>query len=724
MRADTVLPSYNGSTNGKTNGPAQDQFLVEDQGGFNVGALIKTLQRKWWIIAGITVVTTGLSAVKVLNEKPIYTDTFEILAQDQSTETEVISNVPETLASQEQVTVNRDLLKILTGPKVLQPVVEGVRDRYPDYCPPVSTNPDLLEASYDPCYQVLADRLRVNTLGKDSDILQVTFQDLDPQIVQVVLTLVSEAYLTYSLESKQADIRRALEFVQQKLPDLENKVDSLQDQLQALRLNYDLIDPESRGAQLSGQVTAFSQQQLDLQIELEQNRATYENLRSQLSGPQEQASSSALAQNPRYQTLLDTLLALDTEIAEASTLYLDASPDMEVLKEQRRNVLTLLEQQGAQSQRDLVSQMQALETQEGSLNRTLQGLSVDVDELSDISRRYVDIQRGLEIETENLNQFLAKQAALEIDAAQREIPWEVVTPSTNPTPQAISFLQNLLLGGTLGLLLGAAIVLLLDRSTGVLYSEQDIQRAMKLPILGKIPDADAVEQAILTSAQSLQLANGAVENPDRASLNGAVNDLPAHDPFMEAFRSLYTNLRLNSVDQLQSVVVSSVMDDEGKSVTAIHLAKAAALLGQRVLLVDTNLRDPKIHRYLDLPNDYGLTELALNDASALAKNTFLHEISNGLMVLCAGQKCHDAGHTLTSKRVQRIIQQLKTKFDLIVFDTPSLLGQTDAYLVAEQVDGMLIVARPGQIKQQSLDQAMGQIRIANINVFGLAIRES
>ena len=59
-----------------------------------------------------------------------------------------------------------------------------------------------------------------------------------------------------------------------------------------------------------------------------------------------------------------------------------------------------------------------------------------------------------------------------------------------------------------------------------------------------------------------------------------------------------------------------------------------------------------------------------------------------------------------------------------MFDTPSLLGQTDAYLVAEQADGMLIVARPGQIKQQSLDQAMGQIRIANINVFGLAIRES
>ena len=501
----------------------------------------------------------------------------------------------------------------------------------------------------------------------------------------------------------------------------------MQDQLQSLRLTHNIIDPDSRGSQLSGQVGTFSKQQLDLQISLEQNRANYENLRAQLGGPQEQASSSALAQNPRYQSLLDSLLELDTQIAQASTLYLDTSPDMEVLKEQRQNLLTLLEQQGEQSQRDLISQMQELEAQERSLNGALQGLSSDVDELAGISRDYVEIQRELGIATENLNQFLAKQAALEIDSAQREIPWEIVTPPTQSRVAPVSLTQNLVLGGVLGLLMGSVLALLLDKSTGVLYSDKDIQRAMQLPILGKIPTPQPVERDVFSPMQALQLATSKASKTDADTTvspleNGAATY--AEDPFMEAFRSLYTNLRLSSADQpLTSVVISSVMENEGKSIAAIHLAEAAALMGQRVLLVDTNLRDPKIHSYLKLPNDAGLTDLALSDASAITKNTFLHEPITGLKVLCAGTKGHDAGHILTTKRVQKLIQQLKTKFDLVVFDAPSLLGQSDAYLIAEQADGMLIVTSPGQLKQNLLDQAMDQLRIANVNVFGIAVRE-
>ncbi|MEM9008508.1 MAG: polysaccharide biosynthesis tyrosine autokinase [Cyanobacteria bacterium P01_F01_bin.86] len=717
MRADTVPSS--------STWIAPDRFTpAEDEGGLNVGALFKILQRKWWIIAGMTIVSMGLAATKVLTEKPTYSGGFEILVRAQSTETEVISNVPETITSQERDAVSKDLLKILTGPAVLQPVIEGIKERYPSYCPAAPANTEItdpLDVSYDPCYQILASRLKVNQLGKGSNIIRVTLQDPEAQTVQVVLNLVSQAYLTYSLESKQADIRRAMEFVEQKLPDLTNKVESLQDQLQSLRLDYNIIDPDSLGSQLSGQVNTFSKQQLDLQIELEQNRANYEGLRSQLAGPQEQASSSALDSNPRYQSLLNSLLQLDTQIAEASTLYLDGSPDMEILKEQRDNLLVLLEEQGEQSQRDLLNQMRALEMREQSLNQTLQGLSSDVDELSGISREYLEIQRELGIATENLNQFLAKQAALEIDSAQREIPWEIVTPTSQPRASSISLTQDLIVGGVLGLLLGAVLALLLDKSTGVLYLEKDIQRAMQLPILGKIPTPKTTVPTVLDPSKALQLANGDIEKGAASNGAGVVID----DPFMEAFRSLYTNLRLSSADQpLKSVVVSSVMDKEGKSVAAIHLAEAAALLGQRVLLVDTNLRDPKIHSYLKLPNDAGLTDLALSDASELTKNTFLHEPIDSLKVLCAGTKGNDAGHILTTKRVQKLIQQLKPRFDLVVFDSPSLLGQSDAYLVAEQVDGMLIVAHPGQLKQNLLDQAMDQLRIANVNVFGVAIRES
>ena len=190
MRADTVPSS--------STWIAKDRLTPEDEGGLNVGALVKTLQRKWWIIAGMTVVSMGLATARVLTEKPIYSGDFEILVKAQSTETEVISNVPETITSQERDAVSRDLLKILTGPAVLQPVIEGIKEQYPNYCPSTPESAaltDPLEVSYDPCYQTLVSRLRVNQLGNGSDIIRVSLQDPDPQTVQVLLGLVSQAYL-------------------------------------------------------------------------------------------------------------------------------------------------------------------------------------------------------------------------------------------------------------------------------------------------------------------------------------------------------------------------------------------------------------------------------------------------------------------------------------------------------------------------------------------------
>ena len=111
---------------------------------------------------------------------------------------------------------------------------------------------------------------------------------------------------------------------------------------------------------------------------------------------------------------------------------------MQVLREQRENLVTLLNQQAQQSQQEILNRIRELEFRNQALSEAIQGINTDVDNLSGISRNYTDIQRELQVATENLTQFLAKKAALEIDAAQRELPWEVVTPPSTPRPQPVS----------------------------------------------------------------------------------------------------------------------------------------------------------------------------------------------------------------------------------------------------------------------------------------------
>jgi len=706
--------------------------IDEAEGGLNVGQLLHTLQRKWLLIVGITLATTAVAAAKVLTDTPVYTDTIEILVQPLSAENEVTLNIPETLTGGTEGatgSLNADLLKILTSPNVLEPVIEKVQAQYPDFCNPSVGSASQSNIADRICYNRIRQGLAVGSLNKNSKILQASFQNSDPGKVTYILNALANAYLEYSLDSRQADISRGVEFVNKKLPDLREKVSVLQGQLQDLRLKNNLVDPESRGNQLSGQMDSFSQEKLQIEVQLEQNRDIYENLKQQLKNPSESAASSALANNPRYQTLLSSLLELDSQIAEASTLYLNSSPDMQVLREERQNLLTLLTQQGQQSEQEIVNQIRELEAREQALDQTIQTLNSDIGSLAGISRNYTDIERELAVATENLTQFLTKKEALEIDAAQREIPWEIVTPSSEPRPQSVSLPQNLLLGGILGLLLGACTALLLDKSGGVIYSDEEIRRTTRLPVLGRIPEQDfsKVEIEQESMAESLEYVGASIRSGHggrslASSLNGNGKPSYGESPFSEAFRSLYTNLRLlNSTNPVRAIAVSSVMPSEGKSTVALHLAQAAAAMGQRVLLVDADLRNPQVHSYLGISNEKGLTNLFSGESNPALIQKFLPEPN--LYVIAAGSAPFDPARLFSSRSMKRFTEKVRKTFDLVIYDTPPLLGQSDAYIVANHADGLLLVTQPGKIRQSLLDRAMEQLQIADINVLGLVTRE-
>ncbi len=729
MKPETTLPLLSS--------PLDAAISLEDaEGGLNVGQLLSTLQRKWLLITGITLLTTAAAAAKVLTDTPTYSGTLEILVQPITAETEVISTVPETLTGQQpsaqKAAVDQDLVRILSSPSVLQPVVEDVKSRYPQFCSPSAEAVNPADVTDEMCYNSIRLGLELEALSKGSDILQITFNNPDPQKVQTVLESVAESYLQYSLSSRQVDISRGIDFVNQKLPDLQKKVNNLQSRLQDLRLDNDLIDPDSRGSQLSSQMSAFTQEQLEIEVELKQNRDVYENLRQQLQQPQETNASSALADNPRYQTLLNSLLEIDAQIAEASTLYLDASPDLQVLKEQRQNLLNLLADQGRQSEQEIVSKIRELEARDQAIGQTIAGLNANVDDLSGISRDYTDIQRELQVATENLTQFLSKKEALEIDAAQREIPWEIVTPPTSPQPAPDSLPQNLLLGGLLGLLLGIGAALLLDQSAGVIYNDEEIRRATRLPVLGRIPNQTLPEIVSERKdvAESVQYADAAAPSERNGfsrskvlTAQKASDKVYAGDPFSESFRSLYTNIRLlNTHKPVRSVAVSSVMPGEGKSTVAIHLAETIAAMGQRVLLVDADLRNPHIHTYLELSNEKGLTNLFSGESNPAVIQKFAPNSS--LYIIASGSASFEPTRLFSSRSMRQFVERIESKFDFVIYDTPPLLGQSDAYLVADNTDGLLLVTKPGQLKQSLLDRAMEQLRMANINVLGLVNREN
>ncbi len=701
--------------------------LTTAEGGLDLGSLLSTLRRRFWLIAGVTAAVTAAAGVRAYLSPPTYSAAFEILIQPQSAETEVISSLSEVPKSRSTPLTLADQTKILTGPGVLQPVVTDLRAKGLVGCVPPNQAgaTGLSEAELDSlCYARIKSRLGIQ-LTKDSRIFQAMYRGDSSQDVEYVANLISQTFLDYGLASRQRDLQQGLSFLADKIPDARQRVDELQTNLETLRQGSNLITPEAEGGKLSSQISGFENEYRSVLIQLEENLTLYEELQRQLTQrPQDASVSSVLSNNSRYQAMVQQLLELDSQIAQASTLFLNTSPEMQVLQEQRQNLLVLMAREGANAQQELLGQIDVLASREEALSSTLDGLNIDVDQLAEITRQFTDLDRELTIANTNLSQLLARRETLQIEAAQRELPWELITPATLATDVA-NLTNNLVLGGLLGLLLGVGLALALDSQKDVLYTPRDLKRVTPVPILGLIPHNAAVEQGY--DEQHLlslyKVMGEALNGTGKGSKKGA---LPIEDmyAYREAFRSLVANLqRLDADRPLKSLVISSADNQLADSTTAAYLAWAAAELGNRVLLIDADFRFPHLHNFLDLPNQQGLANILAGELDL--KNVIKRSPTEpNLFVLTTGTTNIDPARLLSSVKMKQFVTKTEAYFDLVIYDSPPFAEYADAALLSAETSGLVLVSHLGTVKTAQLEQALEKLWISKIPLIGLIAKEA
>lgn len=693
---------------------------TDDEGGLNLGQVVATLRRKALIIAGVTTVVASGALLKALNSKPLYKANFEILTKPITVEERVISSVPQSLSNKERQQapekgVDPTKLKVLKSMALLAPIVKKLEPQYPGI-------------SYDE----IAANLVVTPLPQ-SEILAVSFQGGNSEKVKAVLDQVADAYLRYSLEERLADVRQGIDFVDAQLPQLQKRVAVIQDELQNFRQRYNLIDPDSQGKQLADQTTKIEQQRFEAQAKLNEVRVLYQNLSRELAQQTDVRASSALSENAPYQKLLSQILEVEAQAAKDSSLFQDNSPNIQVLRDQQKNLLPLLQREAQRVQAGLADKIQELESRNQFLARTEIALNQDIKQLSVVARRYVDIQRELKIATDNLDQFLTKREALRIDGGQRKTPWQILTPPTNPSPFSADVKRSALLGTVLGLLIGIGVALLLDKVSSILHSAEEIKALSKLPILGAIPyntNLKETEQSLVSLNQitaSTDVSSPVHQMPRRFGVNNS-NGSTSHQyrgsVFLEAFRSVYTNILLLSPDErIRSIIISSSIPGEGKSTISIYLAQAAAALGQRVLLVDADLRLPKLHQRLEMDNTFGLSTIIAEDLDfeGVVQKSFLE---SNLAILTAGQAPPDPTRLLSSKKMQNLMERLQEAYDLVIYDMPPIVGLADAKLLAPRVDGIVMVAGLNKTKASVLTQTLEELKLSAVPVLGIVANGS
>lgn len=735
-----------------------------EEGEGSLNQIFGVLRRRLAIIASVAVLTTSAAAYWTSTRIPKYEGRFQLLVEPlKRSDSELLRLLSESLkqnvsdiAKETQAQLDyQALMEVLRSPKLINPVIREIQAKYPD------VNADRLVGN-DTTGKVASGRegtlfITRITQGKDeSRVVEVRYRDSDPQKINFILDKVSQAYRKYSVEQQQTNLRQGIRFVDQQVPNLRTRVNTLQSQLQNFQQRYGVVNPDLQSEQILKRAEQLRLERLDTERKLTEAKTLYVSLQSQLGMQQDAAiAAAALSESPQYQELQKQIREIDAQIAKESSLFTEDSPKIQGLREQKARLLPLLDREarvalgsriaptvnpGAVTyqnsiRRDLTQQMANTANQirslEASLNNNTQAIvqaNQLVQQYPQIARQYTNLQRELQIATDTLTQLLSRQEALRVEAAQQEIPWELIMPPTlprkpngDPIPVLPDRNRDIVLGGIAGLLLGVLVAFLVDNLHNVFHDPEQVRSKAKIPLLGVIPYQKQIRKIARFAKKEMLIAGDTTNNNKEQKLLAARQLSRESDVALTSFCSLYTRVKaLRAETPTRAIAVTSAAKGEGKTTVAVHLAQMAAEAGQRVLLIDANLHQPTIHGYFGLLNSKGLHEvlaqgLDLDDVIAQAPG------EENLFIVPGGESSSNSAKLFASHRMHSLIEQAGDNFDLVIFDTPQLLGRLDANILATQVDGILLVVALGKTSRTTIKQVMEETKAARFSVLGSVI---
>jgi succinoglycan biosynthesis transport protein ExoP len=714
-----------------------EELSAQPQKTLNLKPLLRTFQRKALIIIGIIGLVGAGVYYKISGGQKTYQGDFRMLVEPVTTEARIAD--PSALANQGPGggVPNRDFfsldyptqLEILQSPQMLSAIAKQVQKRYP------KVTKDFIKQG------LLVLRVGVNDMTI-TKILEVRFIGQDPAIVEFVLQETKKKYLKYSLDERKTRIGEGVKFIEDQLPGLNKRVNDLKSDLQMIQQQQKITDPKEQGAQLLEQVRTVETLELETQRLLQEQKTLYANLQKQLDfTPDEAIAASALSEEPQYKDLLTKVKEVEGQIAVETARFKSANPIVEALERKRANLVALLNQQtqrilgqnlvgtAANSKVqnfqnsiriglikqlvDTANQLQVLEARSQALAQTKNNLSREAREFPSIARRYNELQQQLDIAARTRDQLLSQRETLRVQAAQSQVPWEMVSEPQiprdrkgEPIPLAANNKNKFVMAVVGALVLGLGSAILIEKLHNIFYCADDVKDAVEAPLLGEIP----LDKNAKNFPPSIANAYAYLEGKERNKKNAA--------EFIEAFDSLYTNIRfLSSNRTISSLAVGSATVGEGKSTVALNLAHVAALAGQRVLLVDANLHSPSLHLLLELPNVKGLSNL-LDNQNKPNEIIQRSHLADNLFVLTAGLPIPGTARRLASSGMQYLMEELQATFDLVIYDTPPLVDSKDANFLAARTDGILLVVAIRQVNFSVVQKVFSQLENFGIPCLG------
>jgi capsular exopolysaccharide synthesis family protein len=563
----------------------------------------------------------------------------------------------------------------------------------------------------------------------NTNIINITVTSEDPEFCQVAANIVAEIFKEQNTYERNKRAISARKFIEDQIKVISTKLKEAEEKVKTFREENKLVSLPDQSRIVLDQLTRGEAQYNELTKSLSEMELMARQLKEQRAIPK-QTLEGVVAERvgPIFQRLNTQLLDLNVKKDSLLLVFTDKHPEVQDVNEQIANIT-----------KNMVSQLMA---QKNTLQRSAESLKVEIEKLKEQLKALPEsglelarLERDVRLNAEVYTLLEQKHQEALIKEAEKIEEVTIVKPALKPTsainpPQTASVT---FVGTVLGMIIGLVFAFIMETMDTSIGTIEDVEAYLEVPVVGIIPFIAPEDiRDILLKKSHIEQSDEILERNARL-----VTHFAPKSTLAESYRALRTNIQFSCLErEAKLLIFTSSSPGEGKSSTTMNLAMVMAQAGNKVLLVDADLRKPMVNKVFGLDREPGLSDVILgnyefDDVIRTVTDIMMGKMGmedimttpgiDNLSIITSGTVPPNPSELLNSPRIPSLLAQLKEKFDIVLIDTTPILPATDAAILGSKADGVVIVYQVGKIARGSLKRAKVQMDNVKAKVIGIVL---
>jgi exopolysaccharide transport family protein len=687
------------------------------------------VKRKWSVLACLVSIFSAV-AIASLKMTPVYEARGTIAINKADSGLVNFNNSPTFNVDYYDPTEMETEVRILQSDLLaLQVIKELALDRRPEFGGKPAPLPSTLDLAPD---SLQGDSGRTSSLlsafrgsltvslAPNTHIIELRYRSTDKEMAAQVVNTVMTTYTENNFKSRFDSTMQASDWLSKQLVDLQMKVETSQEKLVRYQKEHEILGIDEKQNITTAKLDELNKALTIAESERMDKEAVYRLVQGGDSDTIASAAGvlDAAGAGSQGSSLLETLRGKQAELkiqaADLSTQFGPSYPKLAQLNNQIKEVDAQILAETKKVSGKIKGQYTAALQRENMLHDALEKQKQEANKLNESAIEYSLLKRDLDSNRTLYEGLLEKLKEAGVSAGLRSNNFRIVDVARVPTaPIEPNIPRNLSFAFMLGLTSGVGLAFLLEGLDNTVRTTEQAQIISGLPPLGMIPlgsrstreGANHKRLIIASSKEAVEL----------------ITQVRPQSQMAESYRALRTSLLLSNLGAPPKVImVTSALPQEGKTTTSINCAVVLAQKGIRVLLIDADLRRPSIHKTLGMGPRSGLSNV-LTGSSSLENAITRSPILPNLDVLAAGTPPPNPAELLASPNMRDMLDQLRSRYDHIVVDTPPTLSVTDAVVLSPRADAIILVIRSGQTTKQALRRSRDILMQVNAKVSGVLL---